>query len=122
MLLVCAYVVFFSALLGTVQFLPLVRNLPNAWKAALFCLFEISSGVSHAAASGAGVGAALLTAAAVAWSGLSVHCQILSVCDGTNLSLRTYFLAKILQALLCPLLLFALLTLFPTILIPATGC
>lgn len=122
MLLVCAYVVFFSALLGTVQFLPLVQNLSNIGKAALFCIFEISSGVSHAAALGSTVSAALISAAAVAWSGLSVHCQILSVCDGTHLSLRTYFSAKILQTVLCPLLLFASLSLFPSILIPATGC
>lgn len=121
-LLVCAYVVFFSALLGTVQFLPIVQRLPEVGKASLFCVFEMSSGVSHVATLASPLSAALLTAAGVAWSGLSVHCQIVSVCDGTGLSLRTYFWAKLFQTVLCPLLFFLLLTLSPTLLVPAVRC
>lgn len=120
-LLVCAYVVFFSALVGTFRFMPGVARLPDAAKAFLFCLFELSSGVSQATGLTATIPSALLCAFAAGWSGISVHCQLLAVCDGTGLSLRPYLFAKLLQALLCPLLFFALLSFFPALLIPSVG-
>ena len=121
-LLVCSYVIFFSALLGTLQFLPLVQELPEAIKALLFCTFEISGGVSHAAALKEPLQAALLTAAGVGWSGLSVHCQIISICDGYHLSMRTYFAAKLFQALLCTVTLAIVLGISPTLLLVGTPC
>ena len=121
-LTVCAYVIFFSALVGTLGILLGQLNLPPWLSAPLFCVFELSGGVSQAAALGNRTQAALLTAFAAGWSGLSVHCQILSVCDGKTLSLRRYFLAKILQALICPLLLYLLLCFFPELILPAELC
>ena len=121
-LLVCAYVIFFSALVGTLGILIGQCHLPPWLSASLFCIFELSGGVSQAAALGNRTHASLLTAFAVGWSGLSVHCQILSVCDGKSLSLRRYFWVKALQALLCPLLLGLLLYLFPALTLPAEIC
>lgn len=118
MLLVCAYVVFFSALVGTFHYMPGVQRLPEAAKAFLFCIFELSSGVSQACTITSPLTAALLCAFAVGWSGISVHCQILSVCDGKKLSMRPYALAKLFQALLCPLIFFLLLSIFPELLLP----
>lgn len=114
MLLICAYVVFFSALLGALQSLPCLQALPKEIQAAIFCALELSSGVARSSALSSPPFAALLTAAGVGWSGLSVHCQILSLCDGKGLSLRPYFGAKLLQALLCPAILFTLLKLLPS--------
>ena len=121
-LLVCSYVIFFSALLGTLQFLPLVQKLPEMLKALLFCIFEISGGVSHAAALKVPMQAALLTAVGVGWSGLSVHCQIISICDGYRLSMRTYFAAKLFQAILCALILAIVLAISPSLLLVGTPC
>lgn len=120
-LLVCAYVVFFSALVGTFNYVPAIQKLPSALRALLFCFFELSGGVSQACALPSAFASAMLCAFAVGWSGISVHCQILSVCDGTQLSLRPYASAKIIQALLCPLLFAIVLMLFPSLLIPAVG-
>ena len=117
-LLVCAYVLFFSALVGTFHYMPGMQRLPAAAKAFLFCLFELSSGVSQATTLAIPMQAALLCAFACGWSGISVHCQILSVCDTKRLSLRPYVLSKLLQACITPLLLAAILALFPTLLIP----
>ena len=119
MLLVCAYVVFFSALVGTLGILLDRFSLPPVFSAAVFCLFELSGGVSNAAALPSPTVAALLTAFAIGWSGLSVHCQILSICDGHGIRFRSYFLSKILQGVLCVLLLWGAITAFPTLLLPA---
>ena len=118
MLLVCAYVIFFSALCGTLNLLLDALRLPAAAEAAVFCLFELSGGMSAAAALQTPLPAALLCAFAAGWSGLSVHCQILSVCDGRGLRFRSYFLAKLLQSLLCVLLLGGLLTACPGLMLP----
>lgn len=121
-LTVCAYVVFFSTLVGTLS-LSLGRlNLSADITALLFCLFELSSGVSNASALGNVTSAAVLCAFAAGWSGLSVHCQLLSVCDGYGISARPYFLAKLLQALLCALLFSLVIRFFPEITVPAEIC
>lgn len=122
MLLVCAYVIFFSALLGTLHYVLAAFSTSPMTGAVLFCLFELSGGVSQAAGIGNAMWGAALTAFAVGWSGLSVHCQLLSVCDGKGLSFRAYFPVKLLQGFLCALLFLLLLHLFPTLLIPAKIC
>lgn len=104
MLTVCAYVVFFSTLIGALGLILKPLGLPDQLSAILFSLLELSSGARHAAALTSPTSARLICALAAGWSGLSVHCQTLSFCAGTDLSLRTYFLAKLLQGLLTPLL------------------
>ena len=118
MLLICAYVVFFSTLVGTLQLILGQFALPSEFTAFFFCFFEISGGTSIAASLSNTFHAALLCAFAVGWSGLSVHFQILSVCDGCSFSFRRYVLAKLAQAILCVLILGTLLRIFPSLLIP----
>ncbi len=113
MLLICAYVVFFSALIGTFAYFPPVQALPETARAALFCLFELSSGMNQAATLPSPIHAACLAAFAAGWSGISVHCQTLSLCDRTGLSLRPYFASKLMQSILAPLILLGILTLLP---------
>ena len=113
---VSAYVVFFSALTGTVELVLAPLALPPYVLDALTALLELSGGVSQAAALPSRPIAALLTALAVGWSGLSVHCQILSVTDRRSLSLRPYFLSTLLQALLTAAFLALLIYIFPTLL------
>ncbi len=121
-LLVCAYVIFFSALMGTLNIVLAAFDLPASISTFLFCLFEISGGVSQASALGNTTLAAALCAFAAGWSGLSVHCQVLSVCDGKGFSFRAYFLAKLLQGLFAALLFGLLVLLFPSLTVPAEIC
>ncbi len=118
-LLVCAYVIFFSTLVGTLRFVPDALSLPTELHALLFCLFEISSGMSVASTLGSTQIAACLCAFCAGWSGLSVHCQILSVCDGCGFSFRRYALSKLLQGLLCALIFSLVIHFMPELLIPA---
>lgn len=103
MLIVCAYVIFFSAFTGTLN-LILAPLLSETAQAGLTAVFELSGGMSLIAAQKNTTVALPLCACAVGWSGLSVHCQVLSVCDGRDLSHRPYFLAKLFQSVLCGLL------------------
>lgn len=119
MLLVCAYVVFFSALCSTLEALSDAWRLPSLAKVLPFCVLELSGGVSAAATVSNPLLAALLCAFSVGWSGISVHCQLLSICDGRGLRLRKYFVAKLLQGGLCVLFLWLLLMRFPALLSPA---
>ena len=109
MLLICAYVVFFTALTGTVGCMLSSLGASDVTSAILTAFFEMSSGVSALSSLSARYPAALLTAATLAWSGLSVHCQMMALCAPYALPLRSYFLSKLLQAVLCVLLLASLL-------------
>lgn len=106
MLTVCAYVVFFSALTGTLsQMIQSLGGMSQGAYAALCGFFELSGGVSESAAwvgkSADTLWPLVLTAAISGWSGLSVHCQIMTLCGGRGLSFKPYLLAKALQGLLC---------------------
>lgn len=119
---VCAYVVFFSALMGALSAILTDLGAPKLFCASLFSLMELSQGVSYATGMENIHTAAYLSAFTCAWSGLSVHCQVISVCDGCKLSFKRYFFAKLMQAILCVLLFSCLLSLFPSLLIPANRC
>ena len=108
MLYVCAYVVFFTALVGTLGEL-LGHFYPNQTLiATLFGFFELSGGVVQAAMIHNAPLARWITAFLCGWSGLSVHLQILSLCDNLpdkdTIHPQPYFLCKLFQGLLCALL------------------
>ncbi len=115
MLTVCAYVIFFSAFCGTLTVLADCLRLPEAVRASVFCLFELSGGVSAASALREPRLSAALTAFAVGWSGLSVHCQVLSVCDGRGFRMSRYFLCKLLHGGLTVVGFLLVLRLFPSL-------
>lgn len=97
MLLVCAYVVFFSTVVGALGLILAPLDLPEPLSAILHAVFELSGGAERAASLSSVRASHLILAFAAGWSGLSVHCQTLSFCSGTDLSLRPYLLAKALQ-------------------------
>ena len=101
MLTVCAYVVFFSALVGCVGALLSRLDAPRELTACIFGFFELSSGVGSAASLENRVGAVLLCALFVGWSGLSVAFQIMSVTAGRDISFKPFFIAKAAQGILC---------------------
>ena len=104
-LFICAYVVFFLTLTEAVAVILARFGASENIRAILASILELSGGVSAAAGLASRPLAILLTGATVGWSGISVHCQMLSLTDGKNLSMRPYFAAKIMQAVICVLLL-----------------
>lgn len=101
MLTVCAYVVFFSAVMGCLGQLLRQLGCPDALCALLYGLVELSGGVSAASALELGATRVMMTAFIIGWSGLSVHFQIMSLCRGRGIGFRGYFVAKLCQGLLC---------------------
>lgn len=112
-LLISAYVVFFFTLLGTLSVILSPLSLPQPVTAFLFCLFELSGGVHQAAALPSQFSAALLCAFAAGWSGLSVHCQMLSLSDGRGFSFFRYLSVRLLMGAFCMLFAALLLTFIP---------
>lgn len=112
MLTVCAFIVFFSALLGTLNaaFEPL--SAPDSVIAAIKGFFELTAGVTHVSANLRGEGALLLCAFIVGWSGISVHFQIMAICRNCKISFRPYFLSKAAQGGVNALLMCAYLRVF----------
>ena len=99
-LLICAYVVFFCTLTGTVDLVINRFTANDITHAILSALLELSGGVSAASNLANQRLAIILTGVTVGWSGLSIHCQMLSLCDGNNLSTRPYLAAKTIQAVI----------------------
>ena len=97
MLYVCAYVLFFSAVLGTLQSACARLVIPPAISALLYGLAEMSGGVALAARIPNTEMAAATCAALCGWSGISVMCQIITVCRGRGFSFAPYVLAKLAQ-------------------------
>ncbi len=102
MLMVCAYVVFFSAMSGAIQCMVAEFGGMNDALYALLCGFlELTGGINQAATLPDLRTAAVVVAAMAGWSGLSVHCQIMTLCGGRGLSMKPYIIAKAVQGLLC---------------------
>ena len=100
MLTVCAFVIFFSAFLGCFGAILEGIGAPSYFRALIFAVAEISNGVGAAAEIDT-MPSIILTAAALGWSGLSVHFQIMTLSSNRGISFRTYFIAKACQGLLC---------------------
>ena len=101
MLKVCAFVVFFNAFVGILGSACESLALPEYARAALFGVFELTGGISAAAALPSAHSAATLAALVSGWSGLSVHFQIMSLCPEGEISFKPYFAAKLFQGILC---------------------
>lgn len=99
---VCATVLLFSALGGVVGRYLEAWGVGTVGRAALTGVLELSTGAVASAACRGNAGL-LLAAAAVGWGGLSVHCQILAVCEGCPRPRARFWLARIVQAGLCAL-------------------
>ena len=110
-LLVCAYVVFFATLGGAFEIVLERFSASETMHAIVASLLELSGGVSAASMISNQKLAKILTGATVGWSGISVHCQMLSLCDGHNLSTRQYVIAKLAQAVICAIAMCAALSL-----------
>lgn len=93
MLYICAFVVFFSAVLGMLRYFADQARMPDELTVLMLGFFEMTGGVSAAAELGRDI-ALPAVAAITGWSGLSVHFQLLGICGEHHVAGRPYFLAK----------------------------
>lgn len=109
---VCGYVVLFSVLLRFLTRLGALEpfaGLPNG-KALASGILELSSGISALSSGAGGIAAAAFL---LAFGGLSVQCQTLSMLEGSGLDPRPELLGKLLHGLFAALWTWGLLRLFP---------
>ncbi len=119
MLIVCAYIIFFSSIIGCLsRTLDYFDILPEI-RVFILGFLEISSGTCEAALLKNKFAGILLSAFIVGWSGLSVHFQIMSIC-GTKrqsrkkrISFFPYFIAKFFHGILTALITACGILLFP---------
>ena len=116
MLYVCAFVVFFSTLVGSLEAMIAGLSLPDVFTPLWFGFFEMTQGVTKAALCSSRQLGLLSTAIVSGWSGLSVHFQIMSLCQSHALSFRPYFISKLMSAIINSAIFTAAMTLFPSLL------
>lgn len=104
MLSICAYILFFGTVLGCLAHTLADLAVPAWIRTLLYGFFELTSGIDAAASLSNRLLSVILSALAVGWSGLSIHCQLITLCDGRELSYRFYFFARLAEALICALL------------------
>ncbi|MBE6634393.1 MAG: hypothetical protein E7620_08665 [Ruminococcaceae bacterium] len=105
MLTVCAFVIFFSVLTGALGAVLTRFSIGKGITALLLCISEPIGGMSAAASLTDPLLTPALCGFCGGWMGLSVHCQILAACNSVPISWGRYLAAKLLQGLLCGLLL-----------------
>jgi hypothetical protein len=104
MLLICACVVFFSSLIATLKYPLTYLQIPEEIQKIILGSLEITNGASSSKALLPIHMRTTVCSFFIGWSGLSVHFQILSFCEGYDLSFKKYFVFKIAQGFICALL------------------
>lgn len=94
MLSVCAFVSFFSVWTGCLNAAFSGVPLPDTLRALAVGFFELTGGVSYAASCASVQNGMDVCAFLLGWSGISVHFQIMSICQRCQISFRPYFAAK----------------------------
>ncbi len=117
---VCAYVVFFSVIIGYLYKLCTSLSLPRIITLLLCGLVEMSNGVALVSSEifSNPCFAPAITAFFVGFSGISVTFQIFSLDKAHNLNKKIFVLQKFLQGLLCCAITYVSLKLFPVSSIP----
>lgn len=101
MLSVCAYILFFSSVIGCLSHVIEPLSLPAEWKALLYGSLEMTSGTAAASAVPNETASAVLCAFLVGFGGLSIHFQLLSFCEGRGLNLVSCLISKLTLGSLC---------------------
>lgn len=113
---VCALVTFFTCAVGCLSAIDCINNAPFL-KALLFSFFELTSGAAACAALTSRSPAAIMTAAAVGWSGVSVLMQIYSsfIRENASPSLLPYLGSRAFSSAVCAISTAAALRFFPSL-------
>ena len=98
MLTICAFAVFF-AVVGDALCTTVRHYFGDMLAALIGATCEITLGARTSVALEGGM-SRILCAFAVGWSGISVHMQVSSILADTKISMRRYYLCKLLQGIL----------------------
>ena len=115
---VCAYVAFFSCVVGCISHILAHVSPSRTVEAAIYSFFELTSGAAASAAVIPSRTGILMCTAAAGWSGLSVALQVFSVCSSSERPhprMTAYLVSKAVQAPLAAILMSILLRLFPAL-------
>jgi hypothetical protein len=93
MLVICAFIVFFSAVTGMMGYILEGIALPDSLSALLLGVLEMTGGVRAAGGLSRDV-APMIAAVITGWSGLSIAFQFVGVCGDHGIRLRPYMSAK----------------------------
>ncbi len=100
---VCGFIVFFGFVCEIMT--PAVMMFPKSIQCIIYSFLEITNGINYTSGLAASTPVKLsLTAAALGWSGLSVHMQVKEIIKDTNLSLKKYYIAKVCTSILSGLI------------------
>lgn len=112
---VCGFVIFFSILISFIEKLNILTALSSLGidysllKAVIYGFFECSGGSINASAlECTPVLKYMLISAILAWSGISVHLQVLGIIKKAKLSSKLYFKGKVLMTIISPVITFLL--------------
>ena len=108
---VSAFVTFFCVVVGTVGAVLDSLGVPGYVRALIFSAVEMTGGASAASALTPAPLAALACAFCLGWSGISVHCQVLSLC-GARVNATRYVISKFMQGIFSTVYLWLYLELF----------
>ncbi len=103
---VCAYIIFFSALIDCIKSILIYFNINEYVLATLHGILELSGGAKAISSLNNTIVSLCLLAFVVGWSGVSVHLQIMSICQNKDVNLKPYIVAKLLQGILSLIIVF----------------
>ncbi len=92
---ICSYIIFFSVIMGCIENVLSHFQFSKLFSVCIYGLIELTGGVTQSASLGNNLSGLCITAFFIGWSGLSIHCQMLSLCQGYGLNLKKYFISKI---------------------------
>lgn len=114
-LVVCAYITFFSVMIGYFKhyiniFFP---NIPELFSSFILGLVELTNGVTTLSQSSLSLTIKLpLISFLISFSGLSIFSQVYSLIYNENISFKLYFVAKIVQGFISALITFMVVYIF----------
>lgn len=106
MLKICAFTVFF-AVVGDALCAVLHHYFGSTAAALGALLCELTLGARMCSVLDSGI-SRVLCALAIGWSGISVHLQVASILSDSGLSMRRYYICKLIQGILSALIIFAI--------------
>lgn len=114
-LLICSYVIFFSCLTGSIGLLFSRLDATNILNNIIGGFLELTCGVKASVSVNDLCLRAVMCGVFIGWSGISVHLQIFSICNGRGLDLSGFTVMKLLQGALCGIIIFSIFSLCPAI-------
>lgn len=103
MLLICAFVIFFSSLISALAHPLGALNIPKNIQNVILGSLEVTNGVANSHHFTSPSIRASICAFFLGWSGFSMHFQIIAISEDYNLSFKKYFIFKLLQGIICAL-------------------